>query len=812
MDLFFSKNPNPMWIYDPSDLSIQEVNQSAVELYGYSHGEMCSITIEELRSASEVDTLKEHLSKDREPEFNNAGVWHHQKKNGDDLFVRVLTNPVSYEGNDYKLVVAQDVTSKIDYQQKYEMLFENSLDGIMLTKPNGDILQVNTAACEILGMTEEEIIDKGRDGIVAKDEKLEKALEQRSQTGKFSGELTYIHKSGRPIPVEVTSSVFINYAGEKKTSLIFRDISERKRLEELLNQTNRLAKIGSWEYIPSDDGDGDMYWSEVTREILEVDQDYEPSLKSDLKFYDPESRKRIEGAVDKALNEGIPFDEEVLITTAKGNQRWIRCIGKSDFEDGECVRMYGSFQDIHDQKVSELELADRKEFIETTLDNLPIGIAVNEIDSGKTILINKQFSEIYGWPEEELSDVDTFFENVYPDKEYRNEIKGQILEDIESGDPSRMSWKNIEITTQESEKRIVNAKNIPLYDQNQMISTVIDVTAEKEAEEERVRVLERIGDAFFAVDNNWTVTYWNKRAEQVLEMPREKVLGKNLWEVYSDAVELDFYTQYHKAVEEQVTVHFEEYYPTLEKWFEVSAYPSKTGLSVYFRDITRRKNREKELKESVKEKEVLLMEIHHRVKNNLAVVSGMMQLQAYEVEDPELQNKLYNSVSRIQTIAAIHEVLYQSKSFSKLQVDETIKKLISIITENFQGNMQLETTFELEEIQLNINQAIPCSLIVNEVVTNVLKHAYEDREKGNLSVEIFEEDNMLNLKITDDGKGLPDNFDTLRDEGSSLGLTLIDTLANQLDAEYEYFPLEQGASFSLCFEIADTKGTGNINM
>lgn len=801
-----------MWIYDPSDLTIKEVNPAAVDLYGYSRDEMLSMTIADLRPDRELSKLKEDLSGRGSQHFRNAGIWKHQKKSGEVLFVRVLSNLVMYSGEQLMLVVLQDVTGNIEYREKYHTLFAHSLDGVMLTNPNGDILEANKAACQILGMTEIEIIDRGREELVEKDEKLNKALKQRSQTGEFSGELTFIHKSGRKIPVELTSSVFTNFAGEKRTSLIFRDITKRKRLEELLQQTNRLAKIGSWEYIPSGEGEGNMYWSEVTREIMEVDEDYEPSLTAEFDIYDPESRKRIEEAVDNALNEGIPFDEEALITTAKGNRRWVRCIGKSEFENGECVRMYGSFQDIHEEKVSELELADRKAFIETTLDNLPIGIAVNRMDSGEKILMNKKFSEIYGWPEEELSDLETFFKKVYPDDQYRKEIKSQVLEDIESGDLNRMSWKNLEITTREGEQRIVNAKNIPLYDQNQMISTVIDVTAEREAEEERGRILERIGDAFFAVDDNWTVTYWNKKAEQVLEMPREKVLNKNLWEVYSDAVELDFYTQYHKAVEEQVTVHFEEYYPTLERWFEVSAYPSKTGLSVYFRDITDRKTREQELEESIKEKEVLLMEIHHRVKNNLAVVSGMMQLQAYEEEDPTVQNKLYNSVSRIQTIGTIHEVLYQSKSFSKLQIDETIKKLITIITENFRGETKLEPTFELERIQLNINQAIPCSLIVNEVVTNALKHAFEGKEKGSLSVKIVEENNIVNLSIKDDGKGLSADFDTLRDKGSSLGLTLIDTLASQLDAEYNYSSLEQGTSFSLVFEKAEIKGTGNVHL
>ncbi|MDZ7689581.1 MAG: PAS domain S-box protein [Balneolaceae bacterium] len=355
--------------------------------------------------------------------------------------------------------------------------------------------------------------------------------------------------------------------------------------------------MGSWELDLSEGNEDKMYWSEMTREILEVDDDYDPSLSGGFEFHEPESKQRIQQAVDEALANGTPFDEELLITTAKGNQRWIRCIGNADFEEGRCVRLYGSFQDIHNRKIAELELAQRNTFIETIVDNLPIGIAVNQIDSGETILMNKQFSKIYGWPQEELADVDTFFEKVYPDDEYRQQIKSRVMANIESGDPERMSWNNIQITTKEGEERIVNGKNIPLYDQNRMISTVIDVTAQKEAEREKTEILERIGDAFFAVDEEWTVTYWNKQAEEVLGMPSSEIINKNLWDEFEEAVELDFYKQYHKAVDEQITVHFEEYYPPLEKWFEVSAYPSETGLSVYFRDATERKRNEERIRQ-----------------------------------------------------------------------------------------------------------------------------------------------------------------------------------------------------------------------
>ncbi|RYF80374.1 MAG: PAS domain-containing protein, partial [Chitinophagaceae bacterium] len=117
-----------------------------------------------------------------------------------------------------------------------------------------------------------------------------------------------------------------------------------------------------------------------------------------------------------------------------------------------------------------------------------------------------------------------------------------------------------------------------------------DISIKKEAEEnlrkafeEKNTILESIGDAFFAVDHEWTITYWNREAERVLGRSREQVLGTNLWVSYADAVDSDFYRQYHHAMATGSKVTFEEYYPAIEKWFEVSAYPSADGLSVYFK-------------------------------------------------------------------------------------------------------------------------------------------------------------------------------------------------------------------------------------
>jgi len=147
--------------------------------------------------------------------------------------------------------------------------------------------------------------------------------------------------------------------------------------------------------------------------------------------------------------------------------------------------------DYHkDRLIAELESS--KDLIEKIVDNLPLGIAVNKINEGSILLVNRQFSKTYGWPADQIADVDQFFQKVYPDPAYREQIKNQITSDMASGDPKRMVWKNIEITTQSGEKRRIDAKNIPLYDQNLMISTVLDVTELRRKEEALQTSLEKL--------------------------------------------------------------------------------------------------------------------------------------------------------------------------------------------------------------------------------------------------------------------------------------------------------------------------------
>lgn len=225
-------------------------------------------------------------------------------------------------------------------------------------------------------------------------------------------------------------------------------------------------------------------------------------------------------------------------------------------------------------------------------------------------------------------------------------------------------------------------------------------------------------------------------------------------------------------------------------------------------DVTSSRNKEKQLRESLKEKETLLLEIHHRVKNNLAVVSGMMQLQAFEEKSKKLRQKLNASVIRIKTMAIIHEILYQSRSFSHLDFSQNLKKLVSTIRETIQDGENISIAYDCESVQLNVNQAIPCSLIVNEVITNIFKHAFPDKKGGLVKVKLYEKDNKIMLNINDNGQGF--SRDIKDGANNTLGVYLIDVLAQQLNADYDYkSPDGQGTHFMLQFKKNEVGGVGN---
>ncbi|MEX2456222.1 MAG: sensor histidine kinase, partial [Balneolaceae bacterium] len=204
-----------------------------------------------------------------------------------------------------------------------------------------------------------------------------------------------------------------------------------------------------------------------------------------------------------------------------------------------------------------------------------------------------------------------------------------------------------------------------------------------------------------------------------------------------------------------------------------------------------------------------LAEIHHRVKNNLAVVSGMMLLQAFDTENESLQAKLYDSVSRIKTMAIVHELLYQSDSFSQLEFSETLRRLVENVSETLETKAKVKLEINCDLVKLNINQAIPASLIVNEVLTNAYKHAFKDKNRGKIEFNLIEENEKIDITIKDNGVGFTEDTN----QKNSLGLHLIQVLNDQIEGTYTYEKGDKGTIFTLSFnKKGSKKGIGNAGM
>ncbi|GEM_PF-232548 len=425
-------------------------------------------------------------------------------------------------------------------ETRYRRLFESAKDGILiLDAETGKIMDVNPFLVETLGYSHEQFIEKTiweigffKDIIANHD----KFLELQQQEYVRYDNLPLETAAGRKINVEFVSNVYL-VDKKKVIQCNIRDTTERKRIENalIISETHLRMLVQT---IP------DLIWTKDAGGIfLSCNAMFERFFganenaiigKTDYDFVDRELADFFRENDRKAMAAGKPTSNEEWITFADdGHRAYLETI-KAPMYDAQnrLIGVLGIGRDITDRKKAIDELKDKNTFIQTVLDNLPIGVALNSIDSGTALFVNKKFEEIYGWPKDEMNDITSFFEKVYPNKKYREEILARVVKDIQSGDASRMHWEDCIITHEDGSTHIINAVNIPLFDQNTMVSTVVDITERKHVEEALQESLERYKKltlispvGIFHTDENGVTTFVNPVWCQISGLSFEDALG-----------------------------------------------------------------------------------------------------------------------------------------------------------------------------------------------------------------------------------------------------------------------------------------------
>ncbi len=202
-----------------------------------------------------------------------------------------------------------------------------------------------------------------------------------------------------------------------------------------------------------------------------------------------------------------------------------------------------------------------------------------------------------------------------------------------------------------------------------------------------------------------------------------------------------------------------------------------THFHGYIMDTTERKQVQEDLQRSVREKEILLREVHHRVKNNMQVISGLIELQATRISDPEIRSLFFESQNRIRTMALIHEILYRSSDYARIDFSTYLKELITHLLSSYgrdNGGIEIETRLDVTYLSLDL--AIPCGLMANELISNALKHAFPHGKKGRIVIKLLQPaKGQYELSVSDDGIGFPADLEIAK--ASTFGLQVVNGIA-----------------------------------
>ncbi|MDO1447366.1 PAS domain S-box protein [Rhodocytophaga aerolata] len=675
-------------------------------------------------------------------------------------------------------------------------IFEHSLDVICVFDKEVHFVQVSQACQRLWGYNPEELIGQSLGKLVYPGD-MEKTI---AMSEKFMAEgiMTdfehrIVHKDGRLIPMLWTGS------WSEESSCMFtigRDISEKKAAEERIKQSEQLYRSLSQNYP---NGTISICDKEFNVLLMEGQELTRYNVTSDM--LTGRQLNEIFGLhVGEYIKEKIAptFEGESLFLELHFDTRYYLCTTVPLIKNESIDHILVVTQDITSRKQIEQKLQENEQRYKSLFEYHPDAVCAMDL-TGNFISLNPAMATLAGAPIEELLNK-SFVPLVAPQD--RDQAVHYFKKACE-GHPQDLEINFIMPT---GDLLMAHLINIPIIINKEITGVYCilkDITPTKKAQKlveqtaERLNnILNSIGDGFFTLDKHFTVTYWNKTAEKITNINREKITGKTFWEVFPATRNLKYYEEYNRALDEQVPVHFEECYTPANVWTEVNVYPSEEGLTVYFRDITERKKAEEnlqnynlQLQKINHELDQFVYRASHDLRAPLVSIMGLINLSHLEKDEEQKRQYLVlmeKSVRKLDTF--IQDIIYYSKnSRTELVVSEAdfaamisstvddLKFMEEAKSIDFRTDIKQPSKFYTDENRLTV--------VLHNIIANAIRYHDPSKEQFIAITARPEGKQRIRIIIADNGQGIAKEHQakvfemfyraTDKNVGSGLGLYIV---------------------------------------